>query len=78
MAAVGAFRLTQRGPVMAGVNKGKGAVEKGVERASEWSEEPNRKPSDPLEEAARDVGLTAAEAANAPGECGCDSGEPVG
>jgi len=76
MAAAGAFRLTQRGPVMAPVNKG--AVEKGVERASEWSEEPKRKPSDPLEEAAREVGLTAAEAANAPGECGCDSGEPVG
>ena len=64
---------------------GKGAVERasqrveeGVARASEWSEERKDKPTDRLEEAAREVGLTAAEAANSPGECGCDAGEPVG
>jgi hypothetical protein len=60
------------------VEKPSRRVEEGVERASEWSEERKGKPTDRLEEAAREVGLTAAEAANNPGECGCDSGEPVG
>jgi hypothetical protein len=53
-------------------------AEKGVERASEWAGERKGPPTDRLEEAAREVGLTAAEAANSPGESACDTGEPVG